>query len=1155
MISGCIEFESIDQPRSASLNQVLTVYVETYTEGGNYSPYFGVCLPTGWSVPGDSILCTGVYNEAIYYDSLVSSFQENASPAPEGYYWWAASGPEGSPAGSVYAEFQIQNDDQLGCFSIDYMLGNSYDGVNQDRSDGHLIWVVDEYTPTGLQVVEGDDSVILNWHPPVDTTGLLGYDVYRDQQIINIDLVEDTTYIDDAPLDGAHFYALSSLYDGGNEYPIPYEVLLFFGEYVYVSPDGDNSNDGSSFDDAFLTITYSLSMIRPDSLHPKTILLAPGIYSPDSTGEEFPISFISYLSLAGAQDQASILDADSSGIVIEFIRVHDASATASTLKNGAGAGISCLQSNPTISDITISGCSFYGIDCSQSNPTIINNTISGNYGAGGIRCYDSSPQITNTIIWANTESEVVVEGISSPVITYCDISGGWENDGNIDVNPLFVDPDNGNYNVYAQSPCIDAGDPGVQDPDGTRSDIGVFYAEHPECPGGNIWYVSTAGNDTTGDGSPGDPFRTIQHAIDVSIHFDTVVVETGTYAENINIYLKRILLGSNYMFSGDTLDIQNTIIDGNLDNSVVTFAFCDSLTAITGFTIRNGDADLGGGIHCFRSSPSIIYNTVSGNSANTGGGIYCDGDFDPIISDNNINGNTATWQGGGIASLDGSNPRITGNTISGNTALGRGGGIYCSDATDPIISNNTIRGNVAGGEPNRYYEGGGIYCSESQPIISDNTIDENTANDSGGGIFCRNSTPIISNNNIYGNTAYEYWGGGINCSSSHPTITGNTISGNTAYTGGGITYRGNSEAITDDNIIYGNSAHHGAGIHYNESNGTISHNTIYDNTADYGGGGIGCNAGSNVIITDNTIRENVSYEYGGGIYCFYGSNVTIVVNTIAANTADSCGGGVACDGSNVAIGNNEIVGNSAKTGGGIWCRDYQDSLIIIINNTISQNVASTYGHGGGIYCHYSDPIIINTIFWGDTPEEIYGNPTISYSDIQNNQWPGDGNIDINPLFRDPGNCDFHLTATYCDDPYDSPCIDAGDPSISDSLIDCSRGLGGVRSDMGAYGGGDSAQVGVEEQLLHIPGRFALFQNYPNPFNPATTVKYNLPKTCDVSIEIYDLLGRRVETLVQGQQTAGHYQIIWDASDYSSGLYFYRIKAGEYAETRKMVLMK
>jgi flagellar hook assembly protein FlgD len=83
----------------------------------------------------------------------------------------------------------------------------------------------------------------------------------------------------------------------------------------------------------------------------------------------------------------------------------------------------------------------------------------------------------------------------------------------------------------------------------------------------------------------------------------------------------------------------------------------------------------------------------------------------------------------------------------------------------------------------------------------------------------------------------------------------------------------------------------------------------------------------------------------------------------------------------------------------------------------------------------------------------------------------------------------------------------------------------------------------------------LLQNYPNPFNAQTTVKYILHKTRRVRIDVYDLLGRKVETLVNEEKQAGQHQAVWDASDRSSGVYFYRIEAGEFIETKKMILLK
>jgi len=98
-------------------------------------------------------------------------------------------------------------------------------------------------------------------------------------------------------------------------------------------------------------------------------------------------------------------------------------------------------------------------------------------------------------------------------------------------------------------------------------------------------------------------------------------------------------------------------------------------------------------------------------------------------------------------------------------------------------------------------------------------------------------------------------------------------------------------------------------------------------------------------------------------------------------------------------------------------------------------------------------------------------------------------------------------------------------------------------------------VGVSEGGDALPKSFGLFQNYPNPFNPTTTIEYALPHAGYVTLRVYNVLGEEIATLMYGEQTAGTYTATWDASDMPSGVYFYRLTAGEYVHTRKMVLMR
>lgn len=89
----------------------------------------------------------------------------------------------------------------------------------------------------------------------------------------------------------------------------------------------------------------------------------------------------------------------------------------------------------------------------------------------------------------------------------------------------------------------------------------------------------------------------------------------------------------------------------------------------------------------------------------------------------------------------------------------------------------------------------------------------------------------------------------------------------------------------------------------------------------------------------------------------------------------------------------------------------------------------------------------------------------------------------------------------------------------------------------------------------IPSIYSLEQNYPNPFNPATTIKYNIPTTANVSIKIFNSLGQEVQTLVNEIKSAGSYEVVFNASLLTSGVYFYRIQSGSFIETRKMILLR
>jgi hypothetical protein len=98
-------------------------------------------------------------------------------------------------------------------------------------------------------------------------------------------------------------------------------------------------------------------------------------------------------------------------------------------------------------------------------------------------------------------------------------------------------------------------------------------------------------------------------------------------------------------------------------------------------------------------------------------------------------------------------------------------------------------------------------------------------------------------------------------------------------------------------------------------------------------------------------------------------------------------------------------------------------------------------------------------------------------------------------------------------------------------------------------------TGVRNAVPTVPKSFNLYQSYPNPSNPSTIISYDLPQKEHVTLVIYDVLGRQVKNLVDNYQEPGKYKVTFNGSNLSSGIYFYRLQAGTFTETKKLVLMK
>jgi len=95
----------------------------------------------------------------------------------------------------------------------------------------------------------------------------------------------------------------------------------------------------------------------------------------------------------------------------------------------------------------------------------------------------------------------------------------------------------------------------------------------------------------------------------------------------------------------------------------------------------------------------------------------------------------------------------------------------------------------------------------------------------------------------------------------------------------------------------------------------------------------------------------------------------------------------------------------------------------------------------------------------------------------------------------------------------------------------------------------------EEEIDKIPTTYLLSQNYPNPFNPTTKIKYSVSQSLNVVIIVFNILGKEIETLVNDYKNNGTYEITWYAGNLPNGVYFYQLQAGDYIDTKKMILLK
>jgi hypothetical protein len=557
------------------------------------------------------------------------------------------------------------------------------------------------------------------------------------------------------------------------------------------------------------------------------------------------------------------------------VRFNSAETQASVLSGftitGAdpGGGIGCYDSSPTIMNNIITGnWSEYGLGAvllHNSSAVVVGNIISGNavYGpcAGIFCCHGSAVTITNnTILWSNGDYDLY-----NCSATYSCIEHPSAGVGNIHTDPMFINPDDGDYHLQSGSLCIDAGNNSavlpsmVVDIDGNSRisngtvDMGAY--ESASTAPQPVLFVDDGATGANNGSSWINAFTDLQQALAVATAFSEVEeirVAQGVYtpAEPSGDRTATFQLISGVAIKGGYAGVGAPDPDARDINAYETILSGD----------LNGD-----------DGPNFTNNNENSRHVVTGNGTNITAILDGfIITAGYADGVDGMYpfinNGAGIYNEYGS-PTVTNCTFTGNVAVlhdyeygGRGAGMY-NEHSNPIVGNCTFSGNVAGGQ------GGGMYNYYSSPTISNCVIRENE----GCGIaFMHETETVITNCELIGNT-YGY-GAGINCEyGSSPVISNCTFVGNSAqYDGGGLRCYVDCAPTVTSCTFSANTAtiQHGGAISNYASAPTVSNCTFTGNSAGRKGGGIFCYRESNPNVTNCILWGNSSLQ-GSQIALWY----------------------------------------------------------------------------------------------------------------------------------------------------------------------------------------------------------------------------------------------------------------------------------------------